>query len=84
MRLNAEDSCQLLTKAHCVLLVGGTLHPFDDLQRSLAPIVPLQRVKTVTCPHVVPNENILAMVAGSLETVLSVFLSTSPFFNDHL
>ena len=48
----------VLSQAKCVLLCGGTMEPMDDFKSYLFPNIPSNLVKTFTCDHLIPKENL--------------------------
>jgi len=57
---------QVVDEAHAVVLVGGTMQPFEHVIQNLFPSVPQSRLHTFTCGHVIAPENIrpLAVARG--------------------
>eukprot|EP00741_Cyanophora_paradoxa_P007511 tig00001154_g7265.t1 len=55
---------EVLAEARAVLLAGGTLQPLADIRQQLLAPVPPDRIRTLSCAHVVPRENVLAMALG--------------------
>lgn len=49
---------EIIDKAKCVLLCGGTMEPVSDYMNYLFPTVPQNLVKTFSCGHVIPKENL--------------------------
>ncbi len=54
----------VLTKAHSVLLVSGTLAPVSSLRAQLFPSVSPERVRHFECCHVIPSRQLLALAVG--------------------
>ncbi|EWC45923.1 hypothetical protein DRE_04930 [Drechslerella stenobrocha 248] len=52
---------ELVEDARAVILAGGTMEPMGDYTNHLFPYLPAQRLRTVSCGHVIPKENMLAM-----------------------
>ena len=48
-----------------MVLVGGTMHPMGDFLQQLFPAVPLEKVKTLSVDHVIPDCNILPLTVKS-------------------
>uniref|UniRef100_A0A0G4GLR3 Helicase ATP-binding domain-containing protein n=1 Tax=Chromera velia CCMP2878 TaxID=1169474 RepID=A0A0G4GLR3_9ALVE len=60
--LNAERRVQgLVGGARAVLLLGGTLRPFEEFRPLHGGIVPLERTRTFSAPHVAPSSNVLTL-----------------------
>ncbi|GMR42008.1 hypothetical protein PMAYCL1PPCAC_12203, partial [Pristionchus mayeri] len=55
----------LVSLTHSSLLVGGTMEPAGVLVAALTHKSPSTSISRFSCSHVVPNENVLAMVIGS-------------------
>lgn len=49
---------EIIDKAKCVLLCGGTMEPISDYVNYLFPTVPSNLVKTFSCGHIIPKENL--------------------------
>jgi chromosome transmission fidelity protein 1 len=50
--------------ARAVVLVGGTLGPVAPLAAALFPGMPLSRLRTHACGHIVPASNLLCLALG--------------------
>ncbi|KAK9325883.1 helicase C-terminal domain-containing protein [Lipomyces orientalis] len=48
----------IVEEARCVILAGGTMEPVSDYMRYLLPYVPSERIRTLSCDHVIPRENL--------------------------
>ncbi|KAK9249421.1 helicase C-terminal domain-containing protein [Lipomyces tetrasporus] len=48
----------IVEEARCVILAGGTMEPVGDYMRYLLPYVPAERIRTLSCDHVIPRENL--------------------------
>ncbi|KAK9356868.1 helicase C-terminal domain-containing protein [Lipomyces doorenjongii] len=48
----------IVEEARCVILAGGTMEPVGDYMRYLFPYVPIERIRTLSCDHVIPSENL--------------------------
>ncbi|KAK6334384.1 ATP-dependent DNA helicase chl1 [Orbilia blumenaviensis] len=51
----------LVEDARAVVLAGGTMEPMSDYVNHLFPYLPPARLRMVSCGHVIPKENMLAM-----------------------
>lgn len=55
---------ELTRQARCVLLLGGTLQPFNSLTNTLLAPVPRDKLKLFACGHIVPANQIKPVVIG--------------------
>ncbi|KAK9376095.1 helicase C-terminal domain-containing protein [Lipomyces chichibuensis] len=55
----------IVEEARCVILAGGTMEPIGDYMRYLFPYVPIERIRTLSCDHVIPNENLGAWTVAT-------------------
>ncbi|GMT18713.1 hypothetical protein PFISCL1PPCAC_10010, partial [Pristionchus fissidentatus] len=55
----------LVSLTHSTLMVGGTMEPAGVLVSALTHKSPSSEITRFSCSHVVPNENVLAMVVGT-------------------
>ena len=53
---------RLLSEAHAVILAGGTMQPFADLEQQIFRELPTGRLRTVSFGHIVPPSNLLPLV----------------------
>ncbi|KAF3908903.1 hypothetical protein AA313_de0207043 [Arthrobotrys entomopaga] len=51
----------LVENARAVVLAGGTMEPMSDYINHLFPYLPSERLRMISCGHVIPKENMLAM-----------------------
>jgi chromosome transmission fidelity protein 1 len=51
---------EVVEEARAVILAGGTMSPIEDYTRHLLSYLDSSRIKTVSCGHVIPDENLLA------------------------
>lgn len=51
---------QIVEEARAVVLAGGTMQPMEDYMTHLFPYVPKEKIRTLSCGHVIPKENLLA------------------------
>ncbi|KAK6465114.1 ATP-dependent RNA helicase CHL1 [Scheffersomyces coipomensis] len=58
---------EIVTQARCVLLCGGTMEPVSDYLNYLFPFVPKNRIKTYSCGHIVPKENLKVFTVGNFQ-----------------
>ena len=85
MLLNPSKVFEQVLDAKSVILVGGTLQPFDDLMAQLIEPVNFSRVTTHVNGHVIPKENSLtfSLSTGPLRSVLD-YTATSRSNNESL
>ena len=50
--------------ARAVILAGGTMSPMEDYTSHLFHYLPADRIMTLSCGHVIPPENLLAMTVS--------------------
>eukprot|EP00941_MAST-03F_sp_MAST-3F-sp1_P004301 g4301.t1 len=63
--LNAATHFQeIVNEAHAVLLLGGTMKPLDDIIQQLFWKVDKNDISTLSCDHVVPDANLLALAVS--------------------
>ncbi|KXZ56265.1 hypothetical protein GPECTOR_1g231 [Gonium pectorale] len=70
----AAPFASVLAAARSVVLASGTLSPVGGLIAQLLPTVAPSRVRHFACGHVVPRENLVALVAGRGPTGLPLDL----------
>lgn len=51
----------IIRDARAVILVGGTMQPFDHVRSHLFPDVDSDRLHTFACDHVIPAEQVKAI-----------------------
>lgn len=51
---------EIVESARAVILAGGTMQPMEDYMTHLFPYVPTEKIRTLSCGHVIPKENLLA------------------------
>jgi chromosome transmission fidelity protein 1 len=56
---------EITSTARAVILAGGTMSPMSDYTSHLFPLLPSERITTLSCGHVIPKENLLAWNLGS-------------------
>jgi chromosome transmission fidelity protein 1 len=61
----AESFRAIVDRARAVVFVGGTMQPVSHLVEQLLPDVPPSRLDVLSCTHVVPPENVLALCVGA-------------------
>lgn len=57
----------IVDQAKCVLLCGGTMEPISDYTNYLFPYVPSSKIKSFSCDHIIPNENLKVFPITSYE-----------------
>lgn len=50
----------IVSDARAVILAGGTMSPMTDYMNHLLPYLPLSKLTTLSCGHVIPKENLVA------------------------
>ncbi|KAL7276264.1 ATP-dependent DNA helicase chl1 [Rhizina undulata] len=61
MLLNpAHHFKEIVEEARAVILAGGTMEPMSDYMTHLFPYLPKEKIRTLSCGHVIPKENMLA------------------------
>lgn len=50
----------IVNEARAVILAGGTMQPMEDYTTHLFPYLPPDKIRTLSCGHVIPSENLLA------------------------
>ncbi|KAH0559276.1 hypothetical protein GP486_004207, partial [Trichoglossum hirsutum] len=51
---------EIVENARAIILAGGTMSPMNDYVNHLFAYVPPDRIRTLSCGHVIPNQNLLA------------------------
>ncbi|MCJ1382200.1 ATP-dependent DNA helicase chl1 [Xylographa soralifera] len=52
---------EIVEEARAVILAGGTMSPMEDYTHHLFPYLSSERMKLLSCGHVIPVENLLAL-----------------------
>ncbi|KAK6454642.1 ATP-dependent RNA helicase CHL1 [Scheffersomyces xylosifermentans] len=60
---------EIVSKARCVLLCGGTMEPMSDFKNYLFPYVDNTKIKTFSCSHIIPQENLKVFPIASNDGV---------------
>ena len=55
---------KVVSEARSVLLLGGTMRPFDLLVNSLVPNLSKDKLRTFSCSHVVDKSHVLCLTLG--------------------
>lgn len=55
---------EIVDEARAVILAGGTLSPLSDYTNHLFHYLPHERITTLSCGHVIPPANLLAMTVS--------------------
>ena len=61
----ADRFLPIVRVARAVVFAGGTMQPVSHLVQQLLPGVPPSRVVTLSCGHVIPRDNVLALCVAS-------------------
>ena len=56
-----EHFKDIVEDARAVILAGGTMSPMEDYKQHLFPYVSPEQLMTLSCGHVIPAENLIAM-----------------------
>lgn len=56
-----EHFREIVSEARAVVLAGGTMSPMDDYINHFFHYLPLERISTLSCGHVIPKKNLIAM-----------------------
>ncbi|CUM57016.1 unnamed protein product [Debaryomyces fabryi] len=64
----------IVKRARCVLLCGGTMEPMNDYTDYLFPYVPSEQIKMFSCGHIIPLENLKVFPIGNYNNVSFEFL----------
>jgi len=54
----SEHFRDVVESARSVILTGGTMSPMDDYIHQLFPYLPLEKLTTLSCGHVIPSSNL--------------------------
>ncbi|RPA98864.1 DNA repair helicase [Choiromyces venosus 120613-1] len=52
---------EIVEEARAVILAGGTMEPMNDYTNHLFPYLPKEKIRTLSCGHVIPEENLTAL-----------------------
>ncbi|CAZ82635.1 unnamed protein product [Tuber melanosporum] len=52
---------EIVEEARAVILAGGTMEPMNDYTNHLFPYLPKEKIRTLSCGHVIPKENLTAL-----------------------
>ena len=55
----------IVEEARAVILAGGTMSPMDDYTRYLFPYLPPERIRTLSCGHIVLESHLCAWPVGN-------------------
>ncbi|KNB43068.1 ATP-dependent RNA helicase [Blastocystis sp. subtype 4] len=67
--LNPADHFQeIASLCRSVIITGGTLQPFGELEMQLFPKESQERITCLSLPHILPPENILGLILTSRES----------------
>lgn len=58
--LNPADSFSDFSQARSVVIAGGTMAPLSDFAQQLLSFLPPEKIRNLSCSHVVPRDQILA------------------------
>lgn len=57
----------IATSARAVILAGGTMSPFEDYKAHLFPYLQSEKIKTLSCGHVIPTSNLCVWTLASMK-----------------
>lgn len=60
---------EVASQAKCVLLCGGTMEPMNDFTDHLFPKIPKNLIKTFSCDHLIPKENLEVFTVEGYDNV---------------
>ncbi|KAF9534507.1 helicase C-terminal domain-containing protein [Crepidotus variabilis] len=73
---------EIVEEARSVVLAGGTMSPISDVVNQLFDYLPVERVTHFSCDHIIPEENLQALVVskgpGGSELVFKAENQTDP------
>ncbi|KAG0635677.1 putative ATP-dependent RNA helicase chl1 [Tuber brumale] len=52
---------EIVEEARAVILAGGTMEPMNDYTNHLFSYLPKEKIRTLSCGHVIPKENLTAL-----------------------
>lgn len=52
---------EIITKARCTILAGGTMKPMDDYLNYLFPYLEQSQITQFSCDHIIPDENLVVL-----------------------
>lgn len=64
----------IVKRARCVLLCGGTMEPMNDYTDYLFPYIPCEQIKRFSCGHIIPLENLKVFPIGNYNNTSFEFL----------
>ncbi|KAK0625169.1 helicase C-terminal domain-containing protein [Bombardia bombarda] len=59
----------IASAARAVILAGGTMSPFEDYRAHLFPMLPQEKITTLSCGHVIPSSNLCVWTLASTRPV---------------
>lgn len=60
---------EIVDRARCVILIGGTMEPMSEYTRMLFPSISSNMIKTFSCGHIIPDQNLLVCSIGEYQKV---------------
>ena len=64
----------IVSKARCVILCGGTMEPMSEFKNFLFPYVEDKKIKSFSCNHIIPPDNLKVYPVSSQNNVTLEFL----------
>ena len=60
---------EIVDRARCVILTGGTMEPISEYTKMLFPSISSNMIKTFSCGHIIPDQNLLICSIGEYQKV---------------
>ncbi|KAL8779904.1 MAG: hypothetical protein Q9213_006726 [Squamulea squamosa] len=57
----------VVEEARAIIMAGGTMSPMDDYARHLFPYVTTERLKTWSCGHIIPKDNLFVRSVSRID-----------------
>ncbi|KAL8768434.1 MAG: hypothetical protein Q9209_005340 [Squamulea sp. 1 TL-2023] len=65
----------IVEEARAIIMAGGTMSPMDDYARHLFPYVTTERLKTWSCGHIIPKDNLFVRSVSRIENDIDLDFS---------
>lgn len=63
---------EIVDEARSVILAGGTMSPMEDYFQQLFPYLDPERIMTLSCGHVIPAENLIAVPMSATRSAVEL------------